>query len=141
MMITDAVFWRHRPNLLKRRDLFLAGAAAFALLAGADSAKAAGTITFGDDQSITVGMGLRTSFTSAEDGAPNGTSRSADFSLDSIRLYIDGSLNKYIKATFNTEREADGSIEVLDGYVRFEFQDEFNIWVGRMLPDSATFFL
>ena len=31
---------------------------------------------------------------------------------------------------------ADGNIKVLDGYARFEFKNEFNIWVGRMLPPT-----
>jgi len=78
---------------------------------------------------------LRTDFTSQSNGAPNG-SRSADFTLDSVRLYVNGSLTDNIKATFNTERDANGDVNVLDGYVQFEFVDEFNIWVGRMLPPS-----
>jgi hypothetical protein len=98
-------------------------------------AHAGATMDFGDGESISVGLGLRTSFTSQSNGAPNG-SRSADFSLDSVRLYINGSLNDNIKATFNTERASDGTIDVLDGYAQFEFMNEFNIWVGRMLPPS-----
>jgi hypothetical protein len=99
------------------------------------SANASGTIEFGDGESVSVGLGLRSSFTSQSNGAPNGD-RSADFSLDSVRLYINASLNDYIKATFNTERNGNGDIDVLDGYARFEFMDEFNIWAGRMLPPS-----
>lgn len=118
------------------RGTILSGAAMIALLAGMDAAHASATINFGDDESLSVGMGFRTSFTSAENGAPDGKSRSADFSLDSVRLYVNGSLNKYIKATFDTERASDGTINVLDGYIRFELEDEFNIWVGRMLPPS-----
>jgi hypothetical protein len=109
--------------------------AALAVAAGAGKAEASATINFGDDQSISIGLGMRDSFTSAEHGAPDG-SRSADFSLDSLRLYVNASLNKYIKGTFDTERASDGTIEVLDGYARFEFMDEINIWVGRMLPPS-----
>lgn len=40
-----------------------------------------------------VGLGMRYSFTSAEDAAPNGKDRSSDFNLDSARLY-GASLNK-----------------------------------------------
>ncbi|HEY3697852.1 MAG TPA: hypothetical protein VGK97_00870, partial [Spongiibacteraceae bacterium] len=43
-------------------------------------AQAGGTINIGPDQSISVGFGLRSSFTSAENGAPDGKSRSEDFS-------------------------------------------------------------
>jgi hypothetical protein len=99
------------------------------------SANAGATIDFGDGESVSLGLGMRTSFTSQSNGAPDG-SRSADFSLDSVRLYTGASLNDYIKATFNTERNSNGDIDVLDGYAQFEFIDGFNIWVGRMLPPS-----
>jgi hypothetical protein len=101
----------------------------------AGPAHAGATIGFGDGESVSVGLGLRTSFTSQSNGAPD-RSRSADFSLDSVRLYIGASLNDYIKATFNTERDSNGDVNVLDGYAQFEFMPEFNIWVGRMLPPS-----
>ena len=63
-------------------------------------------------------------------GAPDG-SGTFDTSLDSVRLYINGQLNKTIGATFNTERDGDGNIKVLDGYLRFEFNDAFNVWGGK----------
>ncbi len=100
------------------------------------NSNAAGTISFGEDKSISVGLGIRTDFTSTENGASNGTSRSNDFSLESIRLYMNGSLNKYIKATFNTEKKSDESIQVIDAIAQFEFMPEFNVWAGRMLPGS-----
>lgn len=99
-------------------------------------AQAGGTISFGEDKSVSVGLGLRTSFTSAENGSPSGTSRSSDFNLDSIRLYVNASLNKHIKGTFNTEKDANDNIKVLDAYAQFEFMDEINVWAGRMLPPS-----
>lgn len=99
-------------------------------------AMAGATVTFGDDQSLSVGFGLRTSFTSQEHAAPDGTSRSKDFNLDDFRLYISGSLNQYIKGTFNTERKSDGTVELMDGIAQFEFMDGFNIWAGRLLPPS-----
>lgn len=100
------------------------------------AARAGATLTFGDGESITVGMGMRTSFTSTENGAPDGTSRANDFSLDSVRLYLGAQLNDNIKATFNTERDSTGHIQVLDGYAQFEFFEGANLWVGRMLPPS-----
>lgn len=99
-------------------------------------AQAGGTINIGPDQSVSVGFGLRSSFTSAEKGAPDGKSRGEDFSLDSIRLYMGASLNKYIKATFNTEKKSDNSVQVIDGIAQFEPMPEFNVWAGRMLPPS-----
>jgi hypothetical protein len=100
------------------------------------AAHAGGVISFGDDQSISIGLGIRTSFTADERGAPDGKSWSSDFNLDSVRLYISGSVNKWLKATFNTERASDGTINILDGYVQFEPMDELNLWIGRMLPPS-----
>ncbi len=99
------------------------------------AAHAGGTIAFGDGESVSLGLGIRSSATSTEHGAPDG-SRSTDFSLDSVRLYVGASLNDYIKATFNTERDGDGHVEVLDGYAQLEFMPEFNVWLGRMLPPS-----
>jgi hypothetical protein len=117
------------------RNICGLGVATAALLMASTSAHAGATIGFGDGESVSVGLGMRTSFTSQSNGAPNG-SRSADFSLDDVRLYVGASLNDYIKATFNTERDGDGHVDVLDGYAQFEFMPEFNVWVGRMLPPS-----
>lgn len=99
-------------------------------------ARAGAVVNFGDDESLSIGLGIRTSFTAQQYGAPNGKSWSNDFNLDSVRLYISGSLNKYLKATFDTERTSDGNIEVLNGYIQIEPMDELNLWVGRMLPPS-----
>jgi hypothetical protein len=113
--------------------------AALALLAATMlspvAAQAGTTLNFGDGESISIGMGLRTDFTSTSNGAPDG-SRSNDFSLDSVRLYLGAALNDHIKATFNTERDADGHVQVLDGYAQFEFFEGANLWIGRMLPPS-----
>ncbi|NTV09203.1 MAG: porin [Zoogloea sp.] len=102
----------------------------------ASGAQAGATLSFGDDKSVSVGLGMRSSFTSEEKGAPDGSSRSKDFNLDSVRLYINASMSKTIKATFNTERDSDGNIKLLDGYAQFEPMAEFNVWAGRMLPPS-----
>jgi hypothetical protein len=99
-------------------------------------AHAGATISMGEDASVSVGFGMRTSFTSMEDGAPDGESRSTDFELDSIRLYMGAQLNKYIKATFNTEKTGDGEVQVIDAIAQFELMDEFNVWAGQMLPPT-----
>ena len=119
---------------LQRRSIVTAVSAVCLLTAM--GAEAGGTVSFGDDKSITVGLGLRTSFSSVEDGAPSGASGSSDFAMDSLRLYVNGSLSKQIKATFNTEKDGSDNIKMLDGYAQFEYSDELNIWVGRMLPPS-----
>ncbi len=106
-----------------------------ALMSSSSFAHAAAVINFGDNESLSIGLGTRASVTFNNNGAPSGGS-STDFNLDSIRLYLNGQLTKAIGATFNTERDSHGNIEVLDGYARFEPKTEFNIWVGRMLPPS-----
>ena len=100
------------------------------------TALAGGTLTFGDDKWISIGAGLRTSFNAIENGSSNGDSYSKDFKLDSIRLYINGQVHKYFKVTFNTERQDDDSLRVLDAIARLEVNDQFNVWAGRMLSPS-----
>lgn len=113
-----------------------------ALLATMQSAHAGAELKLSDDASINVGFGIRTSYTTRENGAPNGTSRSNDFAVENARLFLSGSYGKIFKATFNTERQggpaATGgdSIRVMDAIAQFEFMPEFNIWMGRMLPPS-----
>lgn len=95
-----------------------------------------------DDSSVTAGIGLRTSYTRLERGAPNGTSASNDFAVENVRLFFSGNYGKVFKATFNTERTGgpaaaggDG-IRVMDAIAQFEPSDVFNVWMGRMLPPS-----
>jgi len=126
----------HRENRATTRAIVRGGLAGLALIAAIDNARAAATINFGDDnsESLSIGLGLRASFDDVQDGAPDGKSASNSFELDSVRIYINASLNSWIKATLNTERTSD-SVNVLDGYARFE-PVPFNIWIGRMLPPS-----
>jgi hypothetical protein len=103
------------------------------------NANAAATITFGEDKSLSVGFGFISSYSSVEDGAGNGKDRSNDFKLDSARLYLSGSLNKYIKGMLNTERSGggdQGNIEVIDANVQFQLTPEIAIWAGRFLSPS-----
>jgi len=112
--------------------------AAAALVAGACAvghAHAGATIKIDDEKSVSVGFGLRESYTSAEDGAPGGGKRSSDFNLDSGRLYFGATLNKNIKGMFNTEWDGD-KIRVLDAAGQFAISPEFNIWAGRLLSPS-----
>jgi hypothetical protein len=100
------------------------------------SAQAGGTLKIDDTRSVTVGAGLRTSFNSVENAAPNGTDSSKEFELDSIRLYLSGQVTKEAKLVFNTERNTDGTVRVLDGIAQFAFSDTMNLWAGRFLPPS-----
>ncbi|WP_228893795.1 porin [Pseudoduganella aquatica] len=107
-----------------------------AMLAAAPMlAQAGATIKVGEDKSVSVGFGMRGSYSSIEDGASNGTSRSNDLNLDSARLFFGASLNKNIKGMFNTEWDGD-KIRVLDAAGQFAISPELNIWAGRLLSPS-----
>ncbi len=101
-------------------------------------ANAGATISFGEDKSISLGFGFITSYLSQEDAAANGDDRSNDFSLNSARLYVSGSLNKYIKGMLNTERSGggQGNWEVIDANVQLQLTPEIAIWAGRFLSPS-----
>lgn len=123
-------------NLIFKKSL-LTSAVLATLSISAIQAQAAGTITFGEDKYISVGFGAIGSYSSVEDAAANGSDRSNDFSLDSARLYVSGSLNKYIKGMLNTEKSGSGgSIEVIDANVQFQLTEDIAIWAGRFLSPS-----
>ena len=74
-----------------------------------------------------VGAGLRTSYTSLDNAAPNGTSNFNDFEIDSVWIFTSGKITKHIGATVNAERTANESFRVLDAYGQLEFSESFNI--------------
>ncbi|MDE3010190.1 MAG: porin [Pseudomonadota bacterium] len=117
------------PSSSLRRQLLIASSVLLSL-----AAQAGTTLPFGDGESISLGLGLRSSFASQSNGAPNGTDRSSDFNLDNLRLYIDASLGQGISATFNTDRRSDGSIQVIDGFGEISFAPGLNVRMGRLLP-------
>jgi len=116
----------------RRAPVFSMAAASTALLSlGIGSA-------FADDVTlppISVGAGVRTSFTHTKvDGVSD---KVDDFALDSVRLYLSGSVMEHIGLTFNTEyNSSDEKVVVMDAIARFEFSDTLNIWAGRFLPPS-----
>src|SRR5215210_2719277 len=126
------------------RKLTAAVIAATSLATASSYCGAAAEFKLGDNAGVTAGFGLRTSYTSLQRGAPNGTDRSNDFNLDNVRLYLGGHYGNVIKGTFNTERRggaASGngdsdSVRVMDAIAQFEFTEPFNVWFGRMLPPS-----
>ena len=93
-------------------------------------------ISLGDDKSVSFSLGFRTSYISADKGILDGTDRSTDFSLESLRLFTDASLNSYLKGTINLAKAVDNSLQVTDAIARFEFSDQFNVWAGRMLTPT-----
>jgi hypothetical protein len=129
----------------------LVAGAAVVLVAGAvstpTSVYAGGTIKADDDKWISVGMGIRTSFNSQEGASPAGH-YSNDFKVDNARIYINGSIHKYVKFTFNTDCfncgvggggnhfAGNSNIGLIDAIGKFEFDEKFNIWFGRTLMPS-----
>jgi hypothetical protein len=83
---------------------------------------------------VTIGAGLRTSYVHNE---PDGGDPTDRFNLDSVRLYVNGSVTPEIKLMFNTEYDgATNKVGVLDAVGRLELSPHFNVWAGRVLPPS-----
>jgi hypothetical protein len=83
---------------------------------------------------VSVGAGVRTSFTHAE---PDGGDSTDSFALDSARLYFNGSVTPRIKFMFNTEYNgATNDVGILDAVAQLSYSPRFNVWVGRFLPPS-----
>ncbi|MCB5184308.1 OprO/OprP family phosphate-selective porin [Methylobacillus gramineus] len=95
------------------------------------------TFSRNDDQFINIGVAARASYKSVKDAAPNGSDRSNDFDLESARLYTNGKLHKYVSFELNTEKDADDRIGILDARLGLEFNEYFNIFIGRFLPPAS----
>jgi hypothetical protein len=133
----------------------VAAGVAMALVVGmastVPSAYAGGMIKVGDDQWISVGMGIRSSFNMVEDGSASGAQYSNSFGVNNARIFINGKIHKYIGFEFNTEcfnckqgaGNGNGSagnsfgsnanIGLLDAIGKFEINERVNVWFGRML--------
>ncbi len=83
---------------------------------------------------VTVGAGLRSSYTHISPDAEDDTDK---FALDSARIYVNGPVTEQIKFMFNTEYDGSSNkIGVLDAVARIELSPKFNVWMGRFLPPS-----
>ncbi len=96
----------------------------------AANAHAGETWKFGEEASLTVGAGIRLVYRDVDGND--------DADVESVRLYTGGQLTKIIGFTFNADvgRDAQGDIDSLRAYdaiARFEFNDYFNVWAGRMV--------
>ncbi|HIB62446.1 MAG TPA: hypothetical protein EYO51_04770 [Methylococcaceae bacterium] len=121
-----------------KKGLVLGTALSAGLLA-VGSAQAGATFKIDDTKWISIGAGIRSSFSAVEDKAPAGDDWSNDFALDNARIYLNGQLHENIKFEFNTESIMSNSANdffVLDAIAKFEFNDLVNIWVGRQLVPS-----
>ncbi|PCJ31152.1 MAG: porin [Gammaproteobacteria bacterium] len=122
---------------IKNKHLAIAIALASTATMVPATSQAAGTITFGEDQYVSVGFGMRSSFSNVEDAANDGGD-SNDFALDSARLYVAGSLNKYIKGMFNTEKSGgNDTFQIIDAAGIFQITPDVAIWAGRFLSPSS----
>lgn len=137
----------------RRWKMFAVAGAALALVVGLSStvpnAYAGGTIKAGDDQWISLGMGIRSSYTAREDGSANGQNYSNNFDIDNARIYINGKIHKNVGFEFNTEcfncntdgvalqtsqsARTNATVGLLDAIGKFEFTPYVNLWVGRLL--------
>ena len=96
---------------------FVAAAAALSALSAGVASAAELTLP-----AISIGAGMRTSFTHAD---LTSTTSSSDFTLDSARLYINGSVTDKIKFTFITEYtgDTDDKLIMMDAIALFEISD------------------
>lgn len=99
------------------------------------SSVAGAKIKIDDDSWISLGAGLRTSISMVDNAAPNGSSRSNDFNMESARLYISGQASKEVKFYFGTDKMW-GEYGVLDAIVQYEPSERFNVWMGRLLTPA-----
>src|ERR1700733_2665911 len=84
---------------------------------------------------VTVGAGLQTSFEHTD--TTGGGADLNQFSLDHIRLYVNGPVTDWLKFMFNTDYDSvTNKIGVLDAVAEIGSSPEFNIWFGRFLPPS-----
>ena len=129
-----------------KKGLVLGTALSAGLLA-VGSAQAGATFKIDDTKWLSMGVGIRTSFSAVESGAieggagadQQGSKWSNDFAVDNARIYLNGQVHENIKFEFNTEsitNNTGSDFFVLDAIAKFEFNDMVNIWVGRQLVPS-----
>jgi hypothetical protein len=124
-------------SMVKKEGVIM-GVVLSASLLAFSNAQAGATFKIDDTKWISIGAGLKTSFTTSEDTAGRSGSPKwgTDFALNNLRLYMNAQIHKYIKFTFNTECSNcgdGGDIRILDGIAHFEFNPYVNIWAGRQL--------
>ncbi len=108
------------------------------LLLWQSEAHAGGKIALDETKWVSLGVGVRGSFSAVEDQAPSGSDWSSQFNLDNARIYINGQVHEYIKFEVNTECAfcGNGNLQdfiLLDGIIKVELASYFNFWGGRLL--------
>jgi len=103
--------------------------------------------SWGKDTWLSVGAGIRTSYTAMEGANANGNGGTRqDFSVNNARLYFNGQGHKRIGFEFNTDITNaqnwgfndfdDHQMMVLDAILKFQLTDTLHLWMGRFLPPS-----
>lgn len=103
------------------------------LMAAAPASYAGVTLKADEDRWVKLGAGLRASMNVVEDGAPSGSDNNTDFSVQNMRLYLTAQAMKGVQFTFNTEKDSNDNIKLLDAAAKFQLTDNFNLWAGRVL--------
>ena len=99
---------------------------------------------------VSLGMGMRTSFTTTEDaagskgdGVSGGRSWDKNFDVDNMRLYFGAKVTDNIRMEFNTEISnttgVDDDIRLLDAFVEYTWNDYAHVRFGRHLPASDRY--
>jgi len=139
-MRTDSRRFGEVRRQLRRAVLRAVPLAVFlAVMLWCPNAHAGATLNFGDGQSLSIGLGLRGSFSAQQDNAgKNNDQWSKNFNLDNARIYLSGQIYPWLKAELNTECVfcGNGSLQdfaVLDAIMKIEPSPYFNIWGGRIL--------
>lgn len=133
--------WRLRWRAVRAGAIRTAGLVAFGAVATTAPLAAQEQ---GEPPPIRVGAGIQTSFVHHEPEDGDGTDH---FRLNSLRLYVSGSVTRAIRFVVNTDVSYGGSlgapnpeqstrIQVLDAVAQLEVSERFNVWVGRFLPPS-----
>jgi hypothetical protein len=98
-------------------------------------------IQLSEGRFVQLGGGMRSAFRVNEVGPSTG-SYNQTFSMDSIRLYINSEVHKDFQVEVNTEFDGgpsaggSGEFRLLDAIAKYQPNEKFNIWVGRMLTPS-----
>ena len=115
----------------------LSAALAIASLGHSPDSQAGATFKIDDTKWISIGLGLRTSFSSLSGGSGLTDNKSSNnFNIDNMRIYLNAQLHEYFKLEFNTDCQTcndGGEVRVLDAIAKFDVHPLFNVWVGRML--------
>ncbi|MGR3173962.1 MAG: hypothetical protein ACUZ8N_05125 [Candidatus Scalindua sp.] len=114
-----------------------------------DDNKSAMSAIKGLQDRVSLGFGLRTSFSMTEDaagtktdGVSGGRSYDKNFDVENMRLYFNAKITDNITVEFNTEihnSTVADEIRLLDAFVEYTWNDYFHIRFGRHLPASDRF--